>query len=356
MHLQLVTPDISSNSLGRTYCLWLLVQELGWTADVVATTGDEIWSPLAGTEFARSCRVQQVLDRRSLAGVDLIVSVKPLPASLGVAHRAAVTHAVPLLADVDDPDVEAMTVWRTPVKRVGSLVLTPREQLRLRRLRRLAQSLPTLVSNPVLHEIYGGAVVPHARPVSPEGAAHTSTAPHVAFVGTPRGHKGVDELRAAVGRLASSGFRLTVTSDAPADARTWEHWVGATSLEEGRRLVAEADVVAIPSTGTWARAQLPAKLVDAMMAGRAIAASAVPPVTWALDGAGLTFTPGDVDSVTAALAELRDPARRAELGALARARALSAFSVEALAPVFRDACENAVSRGARPGWSRTPSR
>ena len=55
--------------------------------------------------------------------------------------------------------------------------------------------------------------------------------------GSPRGHKGLSVLRAAVGQLAGDGFRLGVTSNAPEDAKPWEEWYGQTSLRDGLALV-----------------------------------------------------------------------------------------------------------------------
>ena len=47
----LVTPNFDNNSLGRTYCLWLLCRELGWSPRIVGVRGDRIWLPLAGSDF-----------------------------------------------------------------------------------------------------------------------------------------------------------------------------------------------------------------------------------------------------------------------------------------------------------------
>ena len=95
--------------------------------------------------------------------------------------------------------------------------------------------------------------------------------------------------------------------------------------------------MALPSLAeSWSAAQLPAKLVDAMALGRAVVASDVPPIRWALGGTGLLARPGDVDDLAAGLAALLDPQRRAELGAAAHRRALDLFSLPAVAPVFAE--------------------
>ncbi len=119
-------------------------------------------------------------------------------------------------------------------------------------------------------------------------------------------------------------------------------------MAEGQRLVATADIIAIPSLAvSWARAQLPAKLVDAMAQGRAIVASATGPVVWALDGAGVTVPPGDRPALTAALAGFADPDGRRAFGAAARLRAEALISVDAVAPIFETAVRRAVAAPTR---------
>jgi glycosyltransferase involved in cell wall biosynthesis len=71
-----------------------------------------------------------------------------------------------------------------------------------------------------------------------------------------------------------------------------------------------------------------------MLAGRAIVASDLPPIRWALGDTGLLAQPGDLDSLTRALQTLRDPAERTRLGALARERALNMFTPASVAPAF----------------------
>ncbi len=279
--LLLLTPNLDNNSLGRTWCLWLLARHLGHEVQVASVKGEQVWPPLAGTAFADLChRVAPVgRDGRPDPAVvelarwsDLLVAVKPVENSFGLGRVLAAQTGRPLLLDVDDPDIEVRTTWRPWAQRVPRRLLQPRYR-RLTALKRHALRTPTTVSNPELQRIYGGVLVPHVRPSAPgpdpapattaevagppgsggtpgsEGTPGTTT---VRFVGSPRGHKGVEQLRAAVARLAPRGFRLEVTAPAPADAAPWEAWLGTTSLEEGRELVRTADVVAVPSLpGGW---------------------------------------------------------------------------------------------------------
>lgn len=337
-----LTPNFENNSLGRSYCLWLLAQHLGWETSVIGVKGSDLWGPLRDSTFAENCHVlsnvsepERLARLRSWGGwSDVIIAVKPLPTSFGVGRQLAQLVGRPLLLDIDDPDIEVRTTWRSARERVPRMLLSRRYH-ELLSLRRLARGTRTIVSNPVLADMYGGCVVPHVRPEAPPGSYSGTTGPVVRFIGSPRPHKGVDVLRRSIASLAANGYRLEVTADAPGDAQPWETWLGATSMARGQELVATADVVALPSLRDgWSRAQLPVKLIDGMVLGRPIVASDLGPVRWALSGTGLLVPPADVNALTAAMRSLGDPQVRQRLGRSAYQRANSMFTVSAVAPAF----------------------
>ncbi|MEU2434756.1 DUF3492 domain-containing protein [Streptomyces rubradiris] len=73
----------------------------------------------------------------------------------------------------------------------------------------------------------------------------------------------------------------------------------------------------------------PAGLVEAMLSGRATVSTDVGAVAEVIGGTGLVVPPHDPEALAeACVALLRDPERRARLGAAARARALELFTVE----------------------------
>lgn len=352
MRIAIFTPDITSNSLGRTYCLWLLMRANGWETEVFAPRGGEIWGPLRGGDFATNCRAVDEDDPELLAAVeaaDLVLAVKPVETSFGRARRLARAAQRPLLLDVDDPDLEAALSWRRPLRRFAKGILKFSAVRKNTELKRLALQADTIVSNPVLQAIYGGPVVPHVRDDRGFGAPHTSSTPSIAFVGTNRKHKGVDILREAVANRQDLGITLKLTDDAPEDARPWEQWVGMTSFDEGLALVENADIVVIPSKDDgYAHGQLPAKLMDAMLAGRAVIVSDIEPMTWAVGSGGLTVEPSSVPALANALEILADPLVRRELGSRARRIALDLFTIEANSEPFREVCEQVVSTFRRP--------
>lgn len=80
----------------------------------------------------------------------------------------------------------------------------------------------------------------------------------------------------------------------------------------------------------------PAGLVEAMFCGRATVSTDVGAVVEVIGGTGLVVPPRNPRALAdACLALLRDPERRARLGAAARARALELFTVEQNLAAFR---------------------
>ena len=349
LHLILVTPDLADNSLGRTYCLWLLARANGWDVDIIAPSGDEIWGPLANTDFAGSCSIVSLKEvpafARTLARASrLIIGVKAVPASTLIFERLLESTGLPGFIDIDDPDLEAR-LPRSRLRGIGRQVLKPKYTRALRKTRLLAETYVGTVSNPLLADRYGGRVLPHVREGIALGRAHESRHPVIAFVGTNRRHKGVDVLRRSVSDLQSDGFTLVVTDVPPDDGHPWETWLGATTLADGIRVVQDCDIVVIPSLASpWSSAQLPVKLLDAMLAGRAVIVSNVGPLPWAIGDAGLTVEPGSVSSLTDALRTFRDPTLRTAYGDRARAVALKRYSVEAQKAAFRSLCQAALDR------------
>ena len=335
MRLAMFTHSVQENGLGRAFCLWLLARELNWDVEIVAPQSGDPWLPLGEEQAFLSTFVSDPVGAAERS--DLLLALKPWPGSFDLALKAGRAAGRPVTLDVDDPDWESVYGWNHARVLEGFIRRSlhgdfPVQAYRLRW--QASRNVPVLVSNPSLQRWYPGAnVIPHVRRLRPAGDIHSRTSRiEVAFVGSVRPHKGVELLREAV--EDAGDMRLTITDDPPSSARPNENWTGITSLAVGLELVNHADIVAIPSLPWIYGYQLPVKLIDAMLAGRAIVASDLPPIRWALGGTGVLVQPGDVDSLTGALQKLRDPAERTRLGLMARARALSVFTVASVAPAF----------------------
>jgi glycosyltransferase involved in cell wall biosynthesis len=344
-----LTDSTSSNSLGRVYSLWLLAERLGYRSTVIAGSGTKIWEPVAGTDFAKHVHSDAKIPGGWRTLVDrsaVVICVKLLPWQLGCCRDLVLGGRTSIVFDIDEPDVEAGLSEGSPLRSITKHILRPGRTARFRWARSHVQPpFQMTVSNPQLLPRYPGTVLPHVRvdhqPESNLGASHRSDT-QISFVGTNRAHKGLPLLRTAVAQLQADGVAigLTITDAEPDNAQPWEHWVGQTSLDKGLALVSRCDISAVPSLRTtFSEGQLPVKLIDAMMLGKPTIGSDLPPIRWAVGDTGLLFSPGDVDDLRRSIQALLDPQRRIEMGNRARARFLELFSIEANAPIFRNAVE-----------------
>jgi glycosyltransferase involved in cell wall biosynthesis len=203
------------------------------------------------------------------------------------------------------------------------------------------------VASRFLQRRFGGTLVPHVRDTEAWDPARYDRAEArarlgvgaervVMFLGTPRGHKGVDDLVEAVGALA--GVRLVLVGADPDGeagrrwaARPWVRLVGEVPFDDVPRYLVAADAVAVPQRATSDTVgQVPAKIFDAMALARPIVSTAVSMIPEILDGCGVLVPPGDAVALSAALGRLLgDPASAAELGRRARARCEERYSFTA---------------------------
>lgn len=343
MHALLLSPSLSDNVLGRAYSLWLTFRAAGHTVTVAGPAdGGRLWEPLRTTAFAEDCRITAKRTHRAIYGLaesaDIVVSLKAWPNSLGLGMEIRERLGLPLLVDIDDADAEIIG------EQLATHPLRTRWRLRDRTLRpgRLARVRERLgdevvaCSNPSLARLYSTQhVLPHVRePVAPEPPS-SGPSFHVAFVGTPREHKGVELLRQAVAQMRD-GITLSITASPPADARPCENWLGEIPFSRAKALISASDVVAIPSVNSTAgRYQLPVKLIDAMSAAKPILASDLPPIRWATEGIPPLVVPGDLKDIKRHLNDLRDPDTRTRIGQKLHGVFLRRFTPSALMPALR---------------------
>lgn len=351
--------DLSSNCLGRAYTLAQALAPACQVEIVGPTFGRGVWKPCRGGEFPYRTLAGarypwfgwQALRLTSLARGDLLYAVKPRPTSFGLAllHRAASRR--PLMLDVDDWET-GFFLARSSLARLGSLadLTNPNSYgwtLLAERLAGLADAV-TVVSG-FLQQRFGGVMVPHGRDLSLLDPARVEREPVrrslglagkqvVLFLGTPRRHKGMEELIAALSRSRRQPWLLVVGAGARAARRLRESGfprmviLGPQPLPRAAEFLAAADLVALPQRDSPAsRAQVPAKLVDAMAMARPVVASAVGDIPQILEGCGLVTPPGEAAALAAAIDRLlEDPELASKLGQQARRRAAERFSLEAM--------------------------
>jgi glycosyltransferase involved in cell wall biosynthesis len=350
--------DLSDNATGRADLLARLLAPRYEVEIVGPQFGPDLWRPAQGGGLVhRAVRARRypgfgarVPELLRLIDGDVIVASKPRPTSYGLGLAARLRRLRPLVLDIDDWELGFFYrggAWG----RVGrALDLADPNGLAWSWLmERLAPRADALtVASRFLQARFGGVLLPHVRdtdawnparydPAFGRAALGVGAQKIVMFLGTPRGHKGVEDLVEAVGRLGPSVVVALVGANPTRPAvRRWIELPHVRVLPEipfddVPRYLAAADVVAVPQRATTdTLGQVPAKLFDAMALARPIVSTAVSMIPEILDGCGRVVAPGDVGALAAAIGELLDrPAEARVLGAAARRRCAERYSFTA---------------------------
>jgi glycosyltransferase involved in cell wall biosynthesis len=169
----------------------------------------------------------------------------------------------------------------------------------------------------------------------------------IMFPGTPREHKGVEDVLEALdmldwrdARLVIVGGREVGTKYAQSlDARhgRWIIHLPRFAAGDMPAVVAAAHVVVVPQRDTpVARAQFPMKITDAMAMAKPIVTTPIGDIEGALEGAAYFVKSSSPREIAGALeAVFADPNEAARRGAEARRRCEERFSTTAVAGIMR---------------------
>ena len=375
MKISILAFDLSDNATGRADLLARLLAPR-WQVEVVGPRfGDDVWRPARGSGVSHGALAVGGARRyprfaghwRELAARadgDVLYASKLRPTSYGAALLARRRRRRPLLLDIDDWEVgffRRAGAWGTLGRalNVGNPNGLPWTWL-MERLVGRADAIT--VASRFLQRRFGGTLIPHVRDTEAwDPARYDREAARarigidaervVMFLGTPRGHKGVDDLVEAVGLVGGDVRLVLVGADATGEsgrrwaARPWVRLVGEIPFDDVPRYLVAADAVAIPQRATSDTVgQVPAKIFDAMALGRPIVSTAVSMIPEILDGCGVLVPPGNVVALATALRQLLDdPASAAELGRRARERCREHYSFTAARAALFPIVERAVA-------------
>lgn len=360
MKISVLCFDLSRNAAGRADLLARLLAPRYEVEVVGPCFAPGIWRPVqggpipyrsvSGSRYPRFLAALPALLR--LADGDLIYASKPRPTSFGLGLLKRRLSGRPLILDIDDWEVGFFYRAGLPGRIGRSLNLAnpnglPWTWMMERLVHRV--SFRTVASR-FLEGRFGGLLLPHVRdteawrpdshdPAPARSRLGVAREKVVMFLGTPRGHKGLDDLVEAVRIIGRSDLILALVGTDP-DSHTGRRLraleptvrcVGKIPFDEVPHYLEVADVVAIPQRReSDSLAQVPAKLFDAMALGRPIVSTRVSMIPEILDGCGLVVEPEDPQALSQALAFLLDhPDEAAALGVRARARADGYYSYAA---------------------------
>lgn len=362
MRIKVLVSDMSTNCLGRAYTLGKVLSKR-YRVDIVGPMfGREIWSPIelddmnyraipARGFFAFLRSAVSVIDE---IDSDVVYAFKPLLSSFGLSLAAKSLPRKPLVLDIDDWEI-GFVRWNASHQFLKTVLPVhspswPVWTIILDRLTRLADSIT--VSCQFLQERYGGYLIPHARdvhfldPTKYDGfhlrdELGLRNKKVVLFLGTPRPHKGVEDLIEAVKLTRNKDIVVLLVGADHSDpfiqflidkAEGALRVVGVRPLSERPHWLSLSDMVVLPQRLSSAtRGQVPAKIFDAMAMARPIIATAVSDIPRILDGCGAVVPPNDPATLADRIQYLfAHPNEATELGMEARRVCVQNYSFEAI--------------------------
>ena len=375
MLVSIVVHNLSNNCLGRAHVLAEILEKSFEVEVAGPDLGGGVWEPLANErsyinldtnasvlEFPKKAR--KVANQ--LNG-DVVLAVKPHMTSYGIGLFKRYFCDTPLVLDIDDWELgfkyESKSRLQAHLEGVQNLnnVNTINYTSLLEKLASRADAC--IVSNRFLQKRFGGTIVPHVRDTDVFNPSKYQTEvirteldlPQnktiVLFSGTPRTHKGIDNLVTAINSIERHDLLGLIVG---VDDTPYSHYlndiageniqlVGRQPFSKLPKWIAAADIITVPQKRSPAtRGQLPAKLFDAMAMGKPIIGTEVSDIPLILDDCGIVVEPDSSDAISEAITKLHEnPALREELGRKAREQCVEEYSYDAFEPVLEDVIENA---------------
>jgi glycosyltransferase involved in cell wall biosynthesis len=352
MKISVLSHDLSHNCLGRAHVLARLLMPAHEVEIVGPALADGVWEPLRDQTDVPIRRVPLGSPSEMARHVDgdILYAVKPKSSSLGVALAVRRLTHQPVIADVDDWE---MSFFLDNPKWMARNLVDVRARHNVYRtawMEHQTRSADAVtVSSTWLASKFKGTVVVHARDTAtfdPDLRDGDSVRREfglvgqkiVLFLGSPRPHKGLSSVMAALDKLSRDDLTfLVVGGDPGLPPRPYLRVLGRQPFDAIPDFLAAADVVVLAQERTLAtKAQMPAKLYDAMAMGRAIVATDVSDLGTSLNGCGLVVPVGDTVQLSEGLERLLDnPELREELGRSARKRCMENYSLDAVRPVLQ---------------------
>ena len=320
LKVSVIAWDLAHNPLGRAYLIADVLRN-DYDVEIIGSTfpdfGSDIWKPLRdcsrvpirsapGDDFPAHFRKMQAIAEH-IEGDVLFVSKPRLP-SLELAILAKIKRNRPIILDIDDHEL-GFFENRTPLSldelRVGATALDidiPYGESWTRYCESLIPHVEQItVSNEELRKRYGGTILPHVRDerdfdptLYPRDAIRqalgfTSEDKVILFAGTPRRHKGLSRLVAALKELDRPDYKLLLVGS-PADGAVTNVLRGVdprsvtllsdVPFSDLPGYLCTADLVTLlqDEEAPASTFQMPAKFTDALSMGIPVLASNVPPL------------------------------------------------------------------------------
>ena len=320
--------DLSNNSLGRAGLMAMALASKHEVEIIGPSKSGDIWFPLKDMDIPIRTypwkRYPFFIStiRKMIKGMnaDVIIACKLRPTSFGIALIKKLTSNIPVIADIDDWELGFLYhsgFWG----KVGRFFNfsnpngLPYTWL-MERLIGFANS--TIVSNRFLQNKFSGTLIYHCRDTSlldPDkfdsdtikNRLGLKNKKVVMFLGTPRAHKGIQELFIAIEKINDPDVILVLVG---ADSSIQSHIDNMKSNQDKvvvfpkipfknlPEYLAVADILVIPQRRTSdTEGQIPAKLFDAMAMAKPIITTPISDIPEVLGENGFFIEPEDPDEL-----------------------------------------------------------
>ena len=374
--ISILTPDLSHNCVGRAYLLAKMLKRRYDVEIIGPLFRDTIWYPLSQSRdipfktIKLQGRIKPYLALKELIkeiNGNVIYASKPLFTSFGLGVIRKLTKRFPLILDIDD--------WERGFREESLRKLKLIKRLRyifvhsivhfysfasywnnviLEKMTFYADDIT--VSNSFLQQKFGGTIIWHGRDERHfDPSKHSTTKARkqyglpfnkkiVLFFGTPRPHKGIEDLIKAVALVKNKDVLLVIAGldETPYSQKVLKFarkllkdnfiGLGTQPFDKAPMIVAISDIVVIPQRRTLSTiGQMPAKIFDAMAMEKPIIATRVNDMPKVLDGYGWIVDPQSPHQISEAIKYILSHHEEAKRKArIARSRFLRYYSFGAL--------------------------
>lgn len=370
--ISIVASDLTYNTVGRSYMIGKCL-EPEFDVEVLGPkfVNDEVWDPVQGEfdykEYSGSYFPKYLKTMAELArdlDSDLIYVVTPRIQNLIPGLVASKFKNTPLIVDIVDWESSFISEFSNPI--LHSLQIWDPNSMTYRvlaeKLTRFADE-KTVVSS-FLEEKFGGVRLPQARDTdkmdpdkynSQNLREKFGLAPEdkiILFLGTPRKHKGLLQLVEAVNRADIANKKLLIVGASESDlldqVRKKDEGnvdiYGKQPFSEIPKFHAVADIVAVPQQPSLpAKAQIPAKIIDALAMGNPVISTDLSDIREVVDGAGIVVSPGDEEQLKEGVEDLlRNDEKRKLMGKVGRERCVNKYSYDAASGILVPLIKNLI--------------
>jgi glycosyltransferase involved in cell wall biosynthesis len=352
--------DISNNSLGRATLLASALTTRHEVKIIGASKNGDIWYPMRDIDIPIQIYpwsrypsfISTIRKMLREMDADIYIACKLRPTSFGIALLKKWFSGKPVMVDIDD--WEAGFYYHSGFWGCVGRFLNfsnpnglPYTWL-MEKVVGFADSI--IVSNKFLQNRFTGHIVHHCRDttvLNPDNFDSQEVKKSlglennrvIMFMGTPRAHKGIDDLIKAVDSLNHSNIRLVFIGAEPSfdpvrNSSTQEKVIVLPKIlfKELPKHLSAADILVVPQRDTTdTQGQIPAKLFDAMAMAKPVITTSVSDIPEVLGGHGYLVEPGNPEELARTLQHVLDhPEEAKERGLRARERCIELYDLKVM--------------------------